>query len=349
MLSEFDIGKKTLGKNNPIFIIAEIGINHNGDIDLAKKLIDVAHDAGADAVKFQSFVAENLATRTADAASYQKNGNSKLKQQEILKKVELDFEQLQILKSYAEKNDLVFLSTPFDLESFEMLSRLDLDAYKISSGDLTNYVLLNKIAKSNKPILLSSGMANLEEIREAVQWIQDTGCHSFGIMQCTSCYPTDHTDCNLTVIHTLQTIFNVPIGFSDHTVDSTAAMVSIGMGAKFLEKHITLDRTMDGPDHHMSMDPKSFRDYVRVIREAEKTLGDGIKQTLPCEQEVKELGRKSIVSKKFLPKNHIITNDDLDIKRPGTGILPKHFNKLIGKKIKFDFPEDHILTWDDIE
>lgn len=344
-----EIGNRTIGKNFPTFIIAEVGINHNGNIETAKKLIDIASKAGADAVKFQSFIAKNLVTFTANAASYQHKDNSDLKQMDILEKVELGFGELQILKSYSESKDLIFLSTPFDLDSLKLLQELDLVAYKISSGDLTNPILLNEVAKLGKPILLSSGMADIDEIKESIQWIIDNGCNSFGIMQCTSCYPTEQKDCNLNVITSLKNSFNVPIGFSDHTIDSTAAIVSIGLGAKFIEKHITLDHFLEGPDHQMSMEPNDFLLYVKSIRNAEQILGDGIKKTLPCEQEVKKLGRKSIVSKRFIPKNHIITKLDLDVKRPGTGISPKFFNDILGKKTKHDLDVDKVLQWDDLE
>jgi len=349
LLTEFGVGKKKIGGNNPVFIIAEIGVNHNGNLEYAKKLIDVAKEGGADAVKFQSFVTQNLVTQDADAAAYQKQNDPTLKQKEILEKLELGIDEIRTLKSYAENKKLIFLSTPFDLESLEMLKELDLEAYKISSGDLTNHILLSESAKLGKPILLSSGMANIEEIKEAIQCIKDNGCCSFGIMQCTSCYPTKQNDCNLNAITTLKNSFNVPIGFSDHTVDSVAAVVSVGLGAKFIEKHITLDHSMNGPDHKMSMEPNDFKAYVKSIRNAEKTLGDGVKQTLPCEQEIKKLGRKSIVSKRFLPKGHVITSEDLDIKRPGMGIPPKFYNQVIGKKTKSDLNEDNIIDWDLIE
>ena len=343
------IGQKEIGGDSPIFIIAEVGINHNGNIEIAKKLIDVASEAEADAVKFQSFIAKNLVTSTANTVSYQNKDNSNLKQIDILEKVELEFDELQILKCYAESKGLIFLSTPFDLDSLKLLQELDLDAYKISSGDLTNPILINEVAKLGKPVFLSSGMANLDEIKESVKWIVDNGCNLFGIMQCTSCYPTEQEDCNLNVITSLKNSFNVPIGFSDHTIDSIAAILSVGLGIQFIEKHITLDHSLKGPDHQMSMEPNDFSQYVKSIHNAERILGDGIKKTLPCEQEVKKLGRKSIVSKRFICKDHIITKSDLDIKRPGTGIPPKFLNDILGKKSKHDLDVDHVLQWNDLE
>jgi N,N'-diacetyllegionaminate synthase len=349
LLTEFNIGKKIIGNKNPIFIIAEIGINHNGNLEFAKKLIDVAETAGADAVKFQSFIAKNLVTSTAKAALYQQNSDTNLKQIKILEKAELGFDELKILKSYSENKGLIFLSTPFDLDSLKFLKKLDLDAYKISSGDLTNPILLNEIARIGKPILLSSGMANIEEIKESLQWINENGCKNIGIMQCTSCYPTKQKDSNLNVITTLKNSFNIPIGFSDHTLNSLSAIVSVGLGVDFIEKHITLDNSMNGPDHKMSMNPNDFQKYVELIRNAEQCLGNEIKQTLSCEEEIKKIARKSIVSKKFLSKNHIVTKNDLDVKRPGTGILPKFFNDLLGKKTKKNLESDTVLNWDDFE
>ena len=347
--AKLTLGKKRIGEKYPVFIIAEVGINHNGKVEVAKKLIDVAKEAKADAVKFQTFFTSETVTKNAKAATYQKKHNPNITQAEILNQLELKYDDLRNLKQYAEDNELVFLSTPFDLKSLELLQKLQLLAFKISSGDLTNQVLLNHVARTAKPILISTGMANMEEIKEAIKWITDGGCDSYGIMQCTSCYPAKDADCNLNVIKLLQKTFKVPIGLSDHTMGVIAGITSVGLGARLIEKHITLDHNLVGPDHIMSMEPNDFKSYVKSIRIAEETLGDGIKRSLPCEEEVKLLGRKSIVTKEYIPKGHKITKENIAIMRPGTGIPPKFFQSLQGKRSVRDIEQGEILDWESIE
>lgn len=348
-MQNFNIRGGMIGNKNQIFIIAEIGVNHNGDVRIAKKLIDVAFQAGADAVKFQTFFSKDHISKYAPIADYQKNDSSIETQLELVTKLELTKEEFLDLKKYTENYGLVFLSTPFDFKSVDLLMDLDITCFKISSGDLTNKPLLEKIAKTGKPIILSTGMANLLEINESINWLVSSGCEKISLMQCTSSYPTEIKDCNLMVIKTLRENFDVPIGFSDHTIDSISSITAVGVGAVLIEKHITLDHNLDGPDHSMSMEPKEFQQFVQNIRNAEKSLGSGIKETLPCEENVKKLARKSIVALSDIPKGTSLNFQNVGIKRPGTGIPPKFIENIIGRKINRSIKEDSIINWDDIE
>ena len=256
---------------------------------------------------------------------------------------------LNKIKKYAEKAGLFFLSTPFDFKSAELLNDLGIEAFKISSAEINNKPFLEKIAAYHKPIILSTGTSDLDEIKEAVTWITQKGCENFSLLQCTSSYPTEISDCNLLTIPLLNDEFKVPIGFSDHTIDSLAAIVSVGLGAKIIEKHITLDRNMDGPDHALSLPPDELKLFVQNIRKAEKTLGNGIKKCLPCELDVKKVARKSIVAIKPIQKGKKLELVDIGIKRPGMGIEPKFLDKLIGRRVSRDLNFDEILTWDELE
>jgi len=348
-MDDFCIGEKFIGKTNPIFIIAEIGVNHNGDIDIAKKLIDVAFEADADAVKFQTFFTEDHISREAPVAEYQNKSSSIKTQFELVKKLELKKDDFLNLKKYAEGLGLIFLSTPFDFKSVDLLMDLDISSFKIGSGDLTNKPLLEKIAQTGKPVILSTGMANLSEIKEAVGWLVSNGCKTYSLMQCTSSYPTEIKDCNLMAIKSLQKQFDVPIGYSDHTINSISSILSVGLGVKFIEKHITLDHTMNGPDHSMSMEPDEFKQFVQNIKNAQDALGDDIKETLPCEENVKKLARKSIVALTNISQGTLLDYHNIGIKRPGTGIPPKIIENIIGKKAAHDISEDSLLTWNDFE
>lgn len=348
-MKDLHIGNKSIGNRNPIFIIAEIGVNHNGDIGIAKKLIDVAFEAGADAVKFQTFFTKDHISKVASTAEYQNKSSSVKTQLELVKKLELKKEDFLNLKEYAENCGLIFLSTPFDFKSVNLLMDLDIPVFKVSSGDLTNKPLLEKIAQTGKPVILSTGMANLSEINEAIKWLVDNGCKAYSLMQCTSSYPTEIKDCNLMVIKTFQKYFDVPIGFSDHTVNSISSIIAVGLGINFIEKHITLDHTLNGPDHSMSMEPKEFKQFVQSIKNAQEALGNGIKETLPCEENVKKLARKSIVALTDISKGTLLNYQNIGIKRPGTGIHPKLIENIIGRKIKQDVAEDSLLKWDDLE
>jgi N,N'-diacetyllegionaminate synthase len=348
-MDDFLISEKRIGNTNPIVIIAEIGVNHNGDVNIAKKLIDVAFEANADAVKFQTFFTEDHISKEAPTAEYQNKSSSVKTQIELVKKLELKKDDFKNLKEYAEDKGLIFLSTPFDFKSIDLLMDLGISSFKISSGDLTNKPLLKKIAQTGKSVILSTGMANLSEIKDAVKWLVDNGCKTYSLMQCTSSYPTEIKDANLLTIKSLQESFDVPIGFSDHTVNSMASIISVGLGVKFIEKHITLDHTLSGPDHSMSMEPDEFKEFVQNIKNAQEALGNAVKETLPCEENVKKLARKSIVALTNISQGTLLTYQNIGIKRPGTGIPPKSIEDIIGKKATHDIIEDSLLTWDDLE
>lgn len=348
-MNKIKIADRKIGENEPIFIIAEIGVNHNGDIRIAKKLVDVAKEANVDCVKFQTFFTEDVIAEGAPLADYQKKSSSAKTQRELVKKLELSMPSFEEIKNYAEKSGLIFLSTPFDFRSVDLLNKLDVDGFKVSSGDLNNKPFLEKIASSHKPIILSTGMANLQEIQESVDWIVKGGCTSYSLLQCTSSYPTQIHDCNLATIPLLQKEFDVPIGFSDHTVDSIASIVSVGLGAKIIEKHITLDKKMEGPDHILSTEPHELKSFVANIRNAEASLGNGIKTCLPCEVNVKTVARKSIVALHNILRGEQLKKDDVGIKRPGTGIEPKSLETILTKRVKRDLKIGEVIDWNDLE
>lgn len=344
------VQNKKISEDGPCFIIAEIGVNHNGNKKLAKKLIDNASRAGADAVKFQLFKAEKLITKNAEKAKYQKETtNSGESQYEMLKKLELQNEDFIYLSQYANNKNIVFLSSAFDYESIDFLDKLNVPAYKIPSGELTNLPLLKYIANKKKPIILSTGMSTIVEIDKALNTLRQKGTDDIALMHCVSNYPTDIKDVNLRAIGTLKEKFNVPIGFSDHTLGITISFAAVAYGACIIEKHITLDKKLPGPDHKASIEPKELKKMVNGIREIEMAMGNGEKIPNFEEEKIKKLVRKSIVSSKKIPKGTLINESMISIKRPGTGISPEYFEKIIGKRTLVDIEEDELITWEKIE
>ncbi|QCH26956.1 N-acetylneuraminate synthase [Clostridium tyrobutyricum] len=337
-----------LGKDH-VFIIAEAGVNHNGNINIAKKLIDAACKAGADAVKFQTFKAENLVTINAPKAEYQEKTTGTGNQFEMLKKLELSFENHIYLKQYCDKKNIIFLSTPFDFESVNLLEKIGVKYYKISSGDLTNIPLLEYIAKLQKPMIVSTGMANLGEVEIAVKAIKKYMNKDLYLLHCTSNYPTMYENVNLNAMNTLKSAFKVPIGYSDHTVGIEVSIAAVAMGAKIIEKHLTLDKHMKGPDHRASLEPDELKDMVDGIRNIEKAFGDGIKRCNENEKNTKKVARKSIVAKTNLNKGQKLSINNIAFKRPETGISPIYTNIIIDKKITRDVNKDEFITLDLIE
>lgn len=343
------IGNKWVGEGQPCFIIAEAGVNHNGDIEIAKKLIDAAKDAGADAVKFQTFKTENVVTKHAQMAEYQKKNIGKEESQfEMIKKFELRYEDFEELKEYCDKKEIVFLSTPHSSDAIDFLEPL-VPVYKVGSGDLTNLPFLRELAKKRKPIILSTGMATLDEIEEAVETVKRNGCGEIVLLQCVTSYPARIEDVNLRAIQTLKQAFKLPVGFSDHTLSTIIPAVATAMGACIIEKHFTLDKNLPGPDHKASLEPKELKEMIRNIREVEKAMGNGIKEPTVAEEKIKKVVRKSIVAKVDISKEAIITRAMIDIKRPGTGIPPKYLNKIVGSKSRRDIGKDEVILWSDIE
>ena len=328
------------------FIIAEIGVNHNGSPELAKKLIDVAYKAGVDAVKFQTFKAWECASKFAPTADYQKE--SAENQYKLLENLELDFADFADLKEYAESLGLVFLSTPDGQKSLNFLCDIGVKAIKIASGELTNLPFLNSIAFKKLPVILSTGMGTLGEVEEAINTLKLAGASDIMLMHCTTEYPAPAKDCNLKAIQTMQNAFQLPVGFSDHTQGSEAAIAATTLGAVILEKHITLDKTMEGPDHAASIEPDELKNYVDAIRKTITMLGNGIK--VPSESEIKNipLVRRSLVAAKPIKAGESLTGDKVAIKRPASGIEPKQLINALGRRVLRDLSEDEPITWNDL-
>jgi len=329
-----------------VFIIAEAGVNHNGRLDLAYQLIDVAKDTGADAVKFQTFKAENVVSRLADKAEYQKKTTGSDKSQlEMIKKLEISFEDFVKLKKYCDKKGIIFLSTPFDHQSIDFLYDL-VDIYKIPSGEIINYPYLKHIAAKNKLIIMSTGMANLGEVEEAINTIRSVNSKAeISLLHCTTNYPTPYEEVNLKAMQTLAAAFKLPVGYSDHTLGIEVPVAAVAMGAKIIEKHFTLDKKLPGPDHKVSLEPDELKEMVTAIRNIEMALGDGIKKPNKSEIEIKKVVRKSLIATRDIRAGEIIKESDIAIKRPGTGLLPKFKEIIIGMKIVNDIREDEPFRW----
>ncbi len=334
-----------IGGSSPIFIIAEAGVNHNGDINLAKKLIDAAKKSGADAVKFQTFKASKLVSASAPLAQYQKGnmkkGSTQLK---MLKQLELDFKSFEILKKCADRKGIMFLSTPFDYESAQFLKELEIPLFKISSGDLTNLPFLEFIARYKKPLILSTGMSTLSEVQEAIGSITKFN-KKLILLHCVSNYPASFKTVNLRVLQTLREKTQLVIGYSDHTLGIEIPIASVGFGAKVIEKHFTLDKKFKGPDHKASLSPDELKNMIKAIRHVELSLGDGIKRPVQTEFEVMKVVRKSLIAKHELLPGNIIKKEDIIIKRPGTGIQPRELSKLLGKKVRSKIKIGEPITW----
>ena len=334
---------------NRCFIIAEAGVNHNGDINIAKKLVDKAKEAGVDAIKFQTFRAENLVTKEAPKAEYQKETTGDGSQFEMLKKLALSLEDHITLKRYCEEKGIMFISTPFDFESVDLLEKTDVSLYKVSSGDLTNLPLLSYIANKNKPIILSTGMANLGEVEEAVETISKAGNDRIILLHCTSNYPTAYEDVNLRAMLTMKEAFKLPVGYSDHTIGIEIPIAAVALGAKVVEKHFTLDRNMKGPDHRASIEPDELKIMVRSIRNIELAMGDGIKRCNKSEENIRKVARKSIVAGRDISKDEVITINNISFKRPEFGLKPKYVDLVVGKKARRNIKVNEFITFNDVE
>jgi N,N'-diacetyllegionaminate synthase len=333
-------------KRQSVFIIAEAGINHNGSLKLAKKMIDVAAEAGADAVKFQTFKAERLVSKFAPKADYQKRTTgSKESQLAMLKKVELDISSHQELIKYCKKRRIAFLSSPFDLESIEFLDELGLEVFKIPSGEITNLPYLRKIGKLKKKVILSTGMANLKEIRDALEILRKAGTSlkNITVLHCNTEYPTPMEDVNLLAMLTIKKTFGVKVGYSDHTLGIEVPIAAVALGSTVIEKHFTLNKSMEGPDHKASLDPTELTVMVKSIRNIEKALGKGVKNPSPSELKNKKIVRKSIVALRDIKKGELFKEENITVKRPAFGINPMEWDNIIGKFAPRDFKEDELI------
>lgn len=326
------------------YIIAEAGVNHNGSIELAKKMIDKAKDAGADCIKFQTFVSENIVSKTAGKADYQKEHTSSSESQlDMLKKLELSFDEFVKLNEYCKEKEIEFLSTAFDFESIKFLNNLGIKRWKIPSGDITNLPYLIEIAKLGKPVILSTGMSTMFDIKSAVSVLKENGSGQITVLHCTTEYPTPYKDVNLKAMKTIKKEFNVPVGYSDHTKGIEIPIAAVAMGATIIEKHFTLDRNMEGPDHKASLEPDELKSMVSAIRNIEFAMGDGNKK--PANSEVKNMAvsRKSIVANKDIKKGELFTEENIAVKRPGNGISPMKWFGVLGQTATRDFKEDELI------
>jgi len=333
------------------FVIAEAGVNHNGKLDMALQLIDAAANAGADAVKFQTFKAEQVVTEKGEMASYQKKNIGKATSQlEMLRKLELREEFYVPLIRHAKKRKILFLSTPHGgRQSIDFLETLGVPMYKIGSGDITNFILLSRVAKTKKPIILSSGMATLEEIKSAIRFLRISHSGPIRVLHCTTNYPCPSHEVNLRAMVTMMKTLDIPVGYSDHTVGSQAAIMATMLGAQIYECHFTLDTLLPGPDHAASADPKELKSRIDAIRNVEIILGSSKKiPTTSEKQSMITTVRKSIVAFRDLPKGSVLTEEDLEAKRPGDGLSPVYFQKLIGKKIKRSLKKDEQIQMKDV-
>lgn len=327
-----------------VFIIAEAGVNHNGDIELAKKLIDKASEAGADAVKFQSFKAEKLVTKNAKKAQYQEETTGKEENQfAMIKKLELDYKKHEELMNYCQLKNIMFLSSPFDLESIDLLDNLGLEIFKIPSGEITNLPYLKKIGSLKKKVILSSGMSTLGDIEKALEVLRNSGSTEITVLHCNTEYPTPMKDVNLHAMKTIKNAFEVEIGYSDHTIGTEVPIAAVALGATVIEKHLTLNKTMEGPDHKVSLEPDELKEMVKCIRNIEKALGNGIKRLTESEKKNINIARKSIVADRFIKRGEVFTEDNLGIKRPGEGITPMRWEEIIGKIANRDYKEDELI------
>ncbi len=327
-----------------IYIIAEAGVNHNGSLKLAKQMVQEAKKAGADAVKFQTFQAGNLVTKYAEKAKYQKESAAFPESQyQMLRSLELTYDDFLEIKALCDLENIEFLSTPFDLESIELLESVGLACYKIPSGAITDYPYLKRIAKTHKPVILSTGMSTIDEIEDALLILQTYGTTAVTLLHCNTQYPAPVADVNLTAMCTLRNRFHVDIGYSDHTQGMEVAIAAVAMGAKVIEKHFTLDKSMKGPDHKASMDVNELTAMIMAIRNVERALGDGQKKPSPSEIENISAVRKSIVAKRDIQKGELLKEDNLTTKRPGTGLSPMLWNEIIGTEAIKNFSEDQMI------
>ncbi|SMC39421.1 N-acetylneuraminate synthase [Sporomusa malonica] len=328
-----------------VYIIAEAGVNHNGNLELAKKMVYKAKEAGADCIKFQTFVSKNVVSKNANKADYQKQQTKADESQlAMLQKLELTFNDFVKLNNYCKDQGIQFLSTPFDFDSIDFLASLDMGIWKIPSGEITNLPYLVKIAKMHKPIIMSTGMSTISEIEDAMSILRENGSGEITLLHCTTEYPTPYTDVNLKAMDTLKEKFNVPIGYSDHTKGIEIPVAAAAIGATVIEKHFTLDRNMEGPDHKASLEPCELKAMVNAIRNTELAIGIAEKKVTESEKKNIAIARKSIVASRDIKRGEVFTPDNLTVKRPGNGISPMRWFEVLGKTAKCDFEEDELIV-----
>lgn len=327
-----------------VSVIVEAGVNHNGSIELARKMVEEAKKAGADYIKFQTFIPEKLVSKFASKAEYQKKATgSEQSQLEMLQKLALSQQDFINLKDYCKEIGIGFISTPFDMESIVFLNQLEMDFWKVPSGEITNLPYLEVIGKTGKKVILSTGMCEMEEIQRAIQILENSGTTDITLLHCNTEYPTPFEDVNLLAIRQMKEVFNKPVGYSDHTVGVEVPIAAVALGASVIEKHFTLDKNMEGPDHKASLEPKELKLMVQAIRNIEKSLGDGKKKCSVSEKKNREVARKSIVANKVIKKGELFTEDNLTVKRPGTGISPMKWYEMLGKQAQKNYFPDELI------
>lgn len=327
-----ELGPVTLDCGHPPLVIAEAGVNHNGDLDLAFRLIDAAKEAGADAVKFQTFRSESVVSPLAEQAEYQRhNTGLKESQLEMVRRLELTPDQTKVLSDHCGDVGILFLSSPFDAESADLLVSLGVPALKVGSGELTNHPFLSHLASLGRPLLISTGMAKLSEVAHALDAIEASGSPPVALLHCVSSYPAPPAEANLAALRTLREAFSVHVGFSDHTPGLTVPVAAAALGASIIEKHFTLDRTLPGPDHRASLEPAELAELTRAVADAWQARGDGVKRCMPCEEDVRRVARRSVFAARDLPAGKVLEAADLVALRPGTGISPARWWSLVGR------------------
>ncbi|MCI0481775.1 MAG: N-acetylneuraminate synthase [Candidatus Dadabacteria bacterium] len=349
-MQEIDINGRRIGAGRPCFVIAEAGVNHNGDVASAKRLVGEAKKAGADAVKFQTFKSEKVVSRSAPKADYQKKTTDPYETQlEMIRRLELSFDDFRVIKDECDRRGILFLSSPFDESSVDLLDDLDIPAFKVASGEITNHPFLEYIGKRKKPVILSTGMSYLEEVQEACRVVQDSGCEELVLLHCVTNYPARAADVNLGVLDTMRAAFQVPIGYSDHTLGIEVPLAAVALGACVIEKHFTLDKNMPGPDHRASLEPDELARMIEAIGLVQAALGDGIKRPTGVEMANRIAGRRSVAAARTIKSGSVITREMLTALRPGDGIPPKEMSLVIGRKARHDIETGQLITLDMVE
>jgi N,N'-diacetyllegionaminate synthase len=349
-LKPVSLGDRVIGPGQPVFVVAEIGVNHDGRVDRALELVDAARQAGADCVKFQTFAADRIATAASEKAPYQRaTTRSGGGQRAMLKSLELPLEAYPAILRRCHASGLVFLSTPYSPEDVDFLHELDVPGYKVASAQIVEPSFLAHVARTRKPILLSTGMATLAEVDEAVRAIRAAGNDDVILLQCTTSYPAPVEDANLRALEVLRVSCGVHVGYSDHTPSILSATAAVALGAVLIERHLTLDSSLPGPDHAASADPAEFREYVEAIRQVERAMGTGMKVPSPAELSNLPHMRRSIVARDSIPAGTVLTSAMLTFKRPATGITPARLDEVVGARTRVVLAPDHILLWSDLD
>ena len=349
-MKRIEIAEKAIGDGFPCFIIAEAGVNHNGDLETAKRLVDVAADARADAVKFQTLYADRLVAPDAPKAAYQlETTDDQESQADMLRKLELPPEAFGELQTYCAERDIIFISTPFDHDSVDLLDELGVPAFKVPSGETVNLPFLRHIARKGKPVILSTGMSYLSEVERAIRTIHGAGNDQLVVLHCVSNYPTAPSDANLRAMQTMSQAFDVLVGFSDHTLGIEVPLAAVALGASVIEKHFTLDSDMPGPDHRASLEPDELKDLVNGIRTVEQALGNGIKEPSESEENTRMVARRSIYMGRAVEAGTVLREEDMIALRPAGGIPPDQFDFVVGRRLRRSLPAGVQLAWEDFE